>query len=469
MAELDDYVEELAEVLTVRRADLEENVTPKLKEHYRRIRSSFEAIFTVLSKKGVLKDDPYGYEERVSELLVPDDVPFLESERDKALSERLNFYRSRIEYLTESVDFSLDALTLKQLRQFVKFARFLQWERMSEASTKPTTRSVAEMIAKVKRSTDQFSANVVADGQEQLNRIQSELLGDLKSITNYMREEYKYRVRKEVLGPLGLNVAVPEEQHEVAVQKIRRGMPRYLPGEPFARELLIEIFTENDPGAGPTARSAVLESMAVKKVEKPVEKKGPDLKQSLLGAARTLAGNSRPLELGTRKLSDNLVVLDSRKLSFGEMLRKIWDRMRGKDGADHIFIVEYVDEQTNGRRTEKINFDEFLADISRRVRIYNGILSKGGTGWVKLEASSEDEILAFVTKEAQSLTATIRRFESIDTYFRTEVAREQRPQLRPINAEVLSIRENIVRARKMAHEYVAKTEEREQLRRLGIK
>lgn len=468
MAEIDDYVENLGSALTAQRNDLENTVIPRLKEHYRRIRSNFEAMYTVIKKKGLIKDDPYNYEERLSDLDVPDDLPMLDSERDKELGIRLGKYKTRIEYLTDYADYSLDSLSLRKLKLLVKFSRFLNWSGMSEASTRPTTRAFAELLGKIKRSTDQFSINVVKDGQEQLNKVQNALTTDLKRISIYKKEEYKYAIRTEVLPHMRIPDVLDRGQYENAAQQVRKILPRYLPGVPFARDLVLEIFSENDPETGPPARSALLDALAIAEKPKESAKKGPDPRVPLWEGARTLAGSSRPMEDVVKKLNDNLVVFESRKLSFGEVMRRVWDRLRGKDAETHTFEIEYIDETTNARTTESLPFEQFLSNVMRRVRIYNGILSKGGPGWAKLQSTGEEELLDFLTKEFRTMIEMVRRFESLDTFFQSEVPREQRSQLRGTNAEVVMIRDGITRARKKVHEYVAKKEEADQLKKLGI-
>lgn len=468
VSEIEGFVEQLGSALTAQRDDLEATVIPRLKEHYRRIRSNFEAIYNVVRKKGLVKDDPYNYEERLSDLDVPDDLPMLDSERDKELSIRLTKYQTRIEFLTDYADYSLDSMSLRRIKLLVKFARFLQWNGMSEASTRPTTRAFAELLGKIKRSTDQFSINVIKDGQEQLNKVQNALNADLKRISIYKKEEYKHSIRTEVLPRIRIPEVLDRSQYESAAQQVRKVLPKYVPGEPFARDLVLEIFSENDPETGPPARSALLDALQIAEKPKEQVKKRPDPRTPLWEGARTLAGCSRPMEEVVKKMNDNLVVFESRKLSFGEVMRRIWERLRGKDEETHTFEIEYIDETTNARTTESLQFEPFLSGVMRRVRIYNGILSKGGPGWAKLQATSEDELLDFLTKEFRALIETVRRFESLDTFFQSEVPRDQRNQLRGTNAEVVMIRDSIARARKKAHEYVAKKEEADQLRKLGI-
>ena len=107
MDESAQFTAQLEEAISARGEYVASHVTPKLKEQFRSMRSSFEAIHNVLKKMGLIKEDPYHYEERITELDIPSDKPYLESERDTELSVRLNQYQSRLEFLTDYYDFSL--------------------------------------------------------------------------------------------------------------------------------------------------------------------------------------------------------------------------------------------------------------------------------------------------------------------------------------------------------------------------
>jgi hypothetical protein len=467
MDESAQFTAQLEEAISARGEHVATHVTPKLKEHFRTMRSSFEAIHNVLRKKGLIKEDPYRYEERLSELDIPSDKPYLESERDTELSVRLTQYQSRLEFLTDYYDFSLENLDLKQLKMLVKFVQYINWRNLSDTATQPTTRGVAEQAIKIKKGTEQLSANIVKDAQEQLNRISGELQHSLKELTTYYREWYKFQVRLNVLGKGGVPDAPPPEQYDAAAKKVRAAFPAALPGQPFARELILEIFAENAPD-GQAARETLLNSLRVPEKETAKQQSGPELKPILLDAARALAGTSRSLEEAARKLEDNALVLESRKLNFAEMLKQVWDHIRGRDQDGRVYFVDYLDEATNTRRTDEVQFEPFIAATRKRARLYGSIMSKNGSAWRKLQASSEDAILQFVTKDVQEVHVMVRRFESLDTYFRAEVPREQRSQLRGINVETTTIKDSLTRTRKKAQQYVSKVDELRQLKKLGI-
>ncbi len=61
------------------------------------------------------------------------------------------------------------------------------------------------------------------------------------------------------------------------------------------------------------------------------------------------------------------------------------------------------------------------------------------------------------------------RLNGLDLFFKTEVPKERRGQVKGIKAEVAQIRTIMGNANKQRHEAVARREESEQLKRLGIK
>ncbi len=127
MAGLENFEEELESRLEARRTEIQENDLDTLKQQFRQMQSSFEALHNLLKKKGLIKEDPYNYEERISELDVPSDAPYLDSERDTQLSIRLGKYERRLAFLTDYFDCSLENLSLRQIKQVVKFLRYINW------------------------------------------------------------------------------------------------------------------------------------------------------------------------------------------------------------------------------------------------------------------------------------------------------------------------------------------------------
>lgn len=467
MADSGGFEQDLEAAIDRRTVYVAEHVVPALPQHIRALRTGVETIYNVLLKKGLLRADPYQYEEQVSDLDVPADTPFTESERDRELSVRLSAYLARLEYLAQYYDLTLDALDLKRLKELNRFLRFINWRNLTENSTASTTRGIAEQIEKVVHGGDQLSANLLTDAREQLARAASALNDLIRDVLALRREEYKYTLRTRVFGSRGIDPAPDDEQVNDTARAVKSAMPRMAPGLPFARDLVLEIFAENRPRTGEALRREVLERLRVPETQAAAQAPTVDLKGLLLEGARALAMAGRSLEDLARVLGENLVVLEARKLTFGEVLRRVWARLRGSDTESHTIPIEMVDDDTGARRSEDVDVTAMIASLGKRARLYNGILSRG-TAWRRLTDATPEAILKFVTKDTGELSAAMRRAEAIETYVKSEVAREQRSQLRPASEQIAGVRDAVQRARRKAQEYVTRSEEIAQLRRLGI-
>lgn len=463
MAGSESFERQLEEALSAWEVHVEEAVLPGLKQCYQRMRASFDAVYTLMKKKGLVTPDPYNYEERISDIIVPSDAMFPDSERDQQMSIRTAQYVRQLEYLTDYFSFSLASITMKEVKSLAALTRYINWQNLSENAPQPTTRLMAEQIAKARQATDQLSVNIIKDAQEQLAAASRDALGNLKKLSVLLRERYKLDVRRNVLPSLPTGL-LPEE----LARQAKAQWKRLMGGHPFARDLIMEIAAEDEPSGGEASRQAVLQSLQLTTSAPKKSSSENRTREMLMESLRSVAAVSRPLEEISQKLGDNAVILQSRKLSFFEMIGAIWQHMRSRDAEGHTYEVEYIDEKTHMTQTETINFEVFQNTLVRRARTYAGYLARSGKGWERLQSASEDKVLEYVTREIQEVTTFLRQSESLDTLFRAEVTREQRARLRGINVELTAAREHVQRARKKAHEYVARQEEQEQLRRLGI-
>jgi hypothetical protein len=69
----------------------------------------------------------------------------------------------------------------------------------------------------------------------------------------------------------------------------------------------------------------------------------------------------------------------------------------------------------------------------------------------------------------EDLVLVYRRLQGLDTFFKNAVEREQKAELKGIKIELTSINNSMVRANQKKHEYIARKDEFEQMKRLGIK
>lgn len=468
MARDEEFLSSLADALESRAEQLRREELPELKELFRSFHASYKSVYNVLLRKGLVHDDPYKYEQHISDIEIPQEKPFLDSERDEQMTLRLSRFENVLDYINSYYDFALEALDLKELKKLVKLVRYIDWRKVTDTSGSFTTRYLAEFIGKLQRDADPLSSDIVKDAQDQLAKHTKRILEILKHVTTYQKELYKFRVRNEVLPHANLPERVTDTNRQQVIQRIKRSFSQNMRGEPFLSDLISEILEEEFGEDAAQRRKELVETVQVKKEEPKKKKSENKLKPILLEAARAMGSSSRSLDQAAKKLEENRAVLENRKLTLSEVLKQVLKRIFGGDEKSQVFTIEYVDEATSARQTEELQFDAFLQRVNRKARIYAGVMSRGGQAYKKLEASEEERILEFINKDLQELNRILKRFDSLQTFFRSEVARDQRQQLRDIEPEIATIKEQVAQTKKKRHQYVSKMEELEQLKKLGI-
>ncbi|MFP4302155.1 MAG: hypothetical protein ACLFPW_07615 [Spirochaetaceae bacterium] len=468
MARDEEFLSSLAEALESRAEQLRKEELPELKERFRSFHASYKSVYNVLLRKGLVHEDPYKYEQHISDVEIPEEKPFLDSERDEEMTIRLSRFENTLDYVDSYYDFSLESLDLRELKKLVKLVRYIDWRKVTDTSGNFTTRYLAEYIGKLQRAADPLSTDIVKDAQDQLAKHTKRILEILKHVTTYQKELYKYRVREAVLPHADMPERLTDANRQQLTQRIKRSFAQSMRGEPFLSDLITEILEEEYGEAGPQRRRELVESLRVEKDEPKKKKPENKLKPILLEATRAMASSSRSLDQAAKKLEENCAVLENRKLTLGEILSQVLKRLFGQNEQKRVFTIEYVDEATSVRQTEELRFDAFLQRVGRKARIYAGIMSRGGQAYKKLESTEEERILEFLNKDLQELNRMLKRFESLQTFFKSEVPRDQRQHLRGIEPEIATIKEQVAQAKKKRHQYVSKMEELEQLKKLGI-
>jgi hypothetical protein len=468
MSEDGGYTQQLASALEQRGEQLEEKVLLEVKENFRTFHAAYQGLFNILQRKGLIGEDPYKNDQKISEVAPPPDDPFLESEKDQKMSVRLSAFDNMLDYLTNYFEFSLDNIDLKQVKNLVGLTNYIKWSNLSEASPKYTTRALAEYAGKLRSETDPLSGNLVKDSVEQLTKMQQSILRHLKQIADYKKEEYKLFLREEIIPHSDLSEAQAYHQKDRSIRSIRKAFQERGAGRPFFQELVDEVINEDFGPDGHALRQEVLSHLQVRE-EKPKQKQKQDeLRPILMEGIRNLPAAGRSIEEILNKIDENVGLLDNRKKSFGERFREWIDRMVNRDTPKRVFEVEYLDDATSTTHTERIEYESFTTSMRKKARLYGAIPNRMSNVGRKLEDASEDQLYNFLQKHLEALAIAQRQLQSLDTHIRAEAPRAQRNSLNGVADELAQLKETTAKANKKKHAYVSKKEEQEQFRKLGI-
>ncbi|MFP4362674.1 MAG: hypothetical protein ACLFR1_02265 [Spirochaetia bacterium] len=469
MTDNNNFQDELARVIEERKEFIEKKQLPKLKEQYQIMYSSFQAVFNVLMRKGLIHEDPYKYDQKISEVSTPAEGPFLESEKADAISVRLSDYESQLEFLVNYYQFSINFLSLKRIKKLIALTKYIRWSSLSESSTSLNTRVLAELLNKVKQGTDNLSTGIISDSITQLDKSSKQALSILKALTGFHREEYKLTVREEVISQINLDPSVVARKPEEAMKLVKRGFSQRLGDKPFYPELIREIFDEDHSPDSQTLQTSLLKKLAVQSNKPEQEEKEVTFKHHLVEAMRVLASATYQIDDAVKKLTDNSNLLSSRKKSFGEMLKNWIIKMVQGENTKLIYEVEFFDITTSATKTEKLNFYQFIEEAEKKAKLLSGFNNKMSPAFKKLSNAKEDQLFDFLNQNLEEVQLLHRRMAALDTFFKSEIPREQRNKLRGIKLELNAIKNSMTKANQKKHEYVAEKEEFEQMKKLGIK
>ncbi|MDR0784314.1 MAG: hypothetical protein LBE74_00315 [Treponema sp.] len=461
MSEISDYRQKLSEAIEARRDWIEKNVTPNLKENLRVFQSSYTSLYSAFLKKGLVNEDPYKQEAKLSEIQVPETENFPENDKNENMSIRLSNFDNQLDFLVNFYQFSTDFLTIDRIKKILSLIKYIDWVHLSTDSNSLNTRYVAKFTLQVKIGLDSLSLSLLNESTANLVRSTGPIIGYLKTLTEFNKESYKLEVRKSITS------AIPETETPSFAQ-IKKQFASALPGKPFYPELIDEIIKEDYGKDGAELRDVVLHSLAVAHKKQTPEKKDVPLKTILIDGIHSLGAVSAILTEIMLKLDENEALLENRKLSFFEKFRRFMKRIFNSEPDVIIYEIEYTDATRGDPVKERLNFTEFRANISKRIKNLAQISASRGAVAAKLEALQEQQLLSFIEQNIRDLKGLTRDLNALDNYFKANVDQSDRNRVKGIKPELSTIKNAFVKANQRCYDYNALKEEAKQFKRLGI-
>jgi delta 1-pyrroline-5-carboxylate dehydrogenase len=166
-------------------------------------------------------------------------------------------------------------------------------------------------------------------------------------------------------------------------------------------------------------------------------------------------------------MDENQTILENKKKSFLQKLKKLMQQVLNKEPEPIIYDVEYMDPVKAVNVEERINFSAFRSDLDRKIRTLAPMASRGANA-SKLETMQEEQLVGFLERNVREIQSMHKTLTALDEFFKAEVDKEDRDKIKGIKPELGTIKNAILRANSKRHEYSAQKEEEEQLKRLGV-
>ena len=467
-----EFLKQLEAALAVRRSRLDER-TPLLKEAVRTYQQRFQALFDLFLRKGLVREDPYDYGQKTSELSAPSDEPFLETEKRDEVSFRLDSLRKHLETIATTWELDTDGLDLGRLKRLSALVRYLPWAGLSEQSPSPTAKIVAQFVNSIRMGTDRVHAVVVKDAVNQLAQSQRELAILVSEFASFQREQWKAELRAKANPRVALDRQKSEAKREEALRALRHAVAESMPGSPFYPELAGEVLDEELSPRAEELRDRLLESLArtVESAPAPAPKRVPPQpdRNALLDAVRLLARSEAEMRSALATLTVNAERLAGPTRGFSGFLHRLLAALAGQRGKERTVDVEYLEQ--DGTRHETVALAPFLESVKRKVELMASLGDESGQAFARIAAAADDQLLEFVERQLSDLMVLHRRMGGVNTRLQTEapVGRSagRRGEAKGIRLELSAVKNFLVKANQRLHDYTARLEELQQFLRSG--
>jgi len=463
-----EFLLELSDAYDAKLQDIDKHLCSSLKENFQLFLANFRAIYDLFIQKGILKEDPYKNERHLSDIHAPEDPVLNDSEMDTQLPILLSEYDNIMDFLVNYTPISAENLNLKRIKILTSIVKYIDWSHLVVTNNKTMTRGTAALAEKIRLGNDSMASGSLQSAHNKMDQLTKEIMKQLKNLADFKREEYKLLIRQRIISPQ--NVFNSISSKEDFTRQVKSHFSRALNGEAFYPELVQELFSELYEQTEEELRNTLMPLFAVDEKKKKQGSSGPkfNLRDILMDGLRNLGTASRHLDEGILKLIENNETLKSRPKSFMQRF-KLWIVSLSSSGKQTEFLeIELVDLNTSVKRLEKLEFISFCSNVQRKARYLTSLLVKTSSNYVKLETAQDDQIYELLERNLSELKSFYDYMDALDTYFKSEAQPSERNRLKGIKVELGNIKNSISLVNQKMHEFIAKRDELEQLKKLGI-
>jgi hypothetical protein len=459
MPENDNYPSLLSQALHARLDWIEKSEMAKFKEELRTFQASYSVLYNIFLKKGLIHEDPYKQEARIGEIEVPDSSGFSEAEKVEKLSIRLANYDNQLDFLVNFYQFNVEFLNLDRIKRILGLIKFVDWAHLSMDSPYPVTKAMMELTISAKNGLDPMTMSLFNESLSKISRGTGIIVGYLKILSDYHRESYKFDLRATLTGDM--------KAGEATLGNIKKRFNSAMPGRPFYPDLIEELIKEDYSEEGPALRERVLKNLQVAQDKPKLEKQQVSFKQVLIEGLHVIGNISNTLQEILPKIDENEAMLINQRKGLVQKIRQLIRQIMGKEPEPVVFELKYLDPVRGTQIRNKINYTSFRADMDKRTRVLGGYAARG-TVSQKLANMSEEQLTQILDRLIRDMQNTHKLLGAMDDFFKAGAVDGEREKVKGIKPELAAMKNAIVRANQIRHEYSARKEEEEQMRKLGI-
>jgi hypothetical protein len=460
MAE-NEFLEELKEAISARQDWFEQQELPKLKSELRAFHTAVSALYRLFVQKGFIAEDPYKNDMKISELNIPETGPLSEGNKRDQIGMRLSALDNQLDFLCNFYEFNMKGFTQDKIKIMLGLIRYIEWNRLTPESTSVITQGIADVITQMRRagSTDIISAKTLTDSLVILEKGIIAIAGQLKQVSDFNRELYKFDMRMSVTAGMQLS--------EATIATIKKRFAQAMPGTPFYQELAEELVKEDFSKDSSALQAKLLKKLAVGNAKPAAAKSSTSFKPILIDGLNAIGASGAGLAEIMEKMQENHELLQNQDKGLWRKLKKIMTQMANKEPEPVIYNLEYADPVKGTPIAEKVNFNLLTMETGKKISILNALASKG-TAAKKLEGMEEKQLIEILQRNIKDVQKFHNTLSGLDEHFKNAVDKADRSRIKGVKPELSALKNALSKATGKLHDYHAEKEEEEQFKRLGI-
>lgn len=440
---------------------------PDLLEDYRLVYTCVKNINDLLVKKAVVTPDPYKLDRRISEITPLDASPFPDQEAPSVLGARFSEYEMMLDFICTYFRFSIENLSSSKIKILLEINRTFDWNNLSDNNTHCNTRALAHALNQAKTNCPAVIISTLMDSLDKCKKSIVSIGKKLMSINDFQKEVYKGRIRKDILEHPDFDKSKAYTSADAEMAEIKRLYPKVTGKKNLNTDAVGEIINEDQGPNALVLREKLLGKLQIVEKETIKTQKGPDPKFMLLQTISVFGGLSPILNALFVKINENFELLFTERKSFKSTLKKFLRQAFGIKDKPRSCTIPVIDVKTGAKSMQKIEVLDFLEDISKKSKIYNGLGAKGPE-FTKISAANDETILSFINKQISENQSLYTIINSLDDYFKSSVDILLRPKVKGLKIDLSSYRNAIIAVNKKRGEYLSYKEEQAQYEKLGI-
>lgn len=441
---------------------------PKLLDEYRNYHSIIRNITTTLIKKGAIQEDPYKHDKKITDVIIPDESPFSDSDRALVLGTRLSEYESILDFLCNYFKFSVYNLTVDRIKKLVQLNNYFQWNSMVATSPKQNTRALAECFNSIRMGSEQLSISMLNDSITYANKSLIKINSILKGLTEFQKEVYKVEVRKNIFEHPEFSKEKNSGSPESILQQMKKHFAAIMGKKPFYTELIEEIIKEDYAVDKEYRQKTLLAKFAIQQTSTEKKQVEVNTKDLIMEAVRSLGGVSTQLDQIIPKIDENQKLLESEHNSMWDKFCLLLRKAFNLPERSVEYKIQVFEPQTQTKHSEVIEYHKFVESLLKRDKTYASISVKKSPGYMKIESMTESAILEYVSTQLFECNKMMLLLSAVDDFFKTATRPENRSKVKGIKMELTAIKNTLVKTNQRKAEYTAIRDEQEQMKKLGI-